>query len=207
MCIRDRLQGAPRRHRDSGGDESRANGPFQSCPRALCRAGKSGAIIRAAQDRNRDSPDGSHIGVNTRVFPAFLQERSEVRTATVNSGCPCLALSPFSFISTSSSPARISAQTQEEEPLNGYSDDPLPPRHGGPFPPAYGLTAQPSTPPPCSLAARFVRCAERRTNGSSRMRGSAIPPPRIATRVVSARSPSRPPDADCLLFAKCSVRA
>jgi hypothetical protein len=40
------------------------------------------------QDLNRDSPDDSRTGVNTRVFPAFLQDRSEVRAATVNSGSP-----------------------------------------------------------------------------------------------------------------------
>ena len=39
-------------------------------------------------DINRDSPDGPRTGVNTRVFPAFRQDRSEVRTATVNSGSP-----------------------------------------------------------------------------------------------------------------------
>ena len=32
---------------------------------------------------NRDSPDDSRTGVNTRVFPAFLQHRSEVRTPSV----------------------------------------------------------------------------------------------------------------------------
>ena len=36
----------------------------------------------------RDSPDDSRTGVNTRVFPAFLQDISEVRTATVNSDSP-----------------------------------------------------------------------------------------------------------------------
>src|ERR1700681_2176572 len=37
---------------------------------------------------SRDSPDDSRTDVNTRVFPAFPQDRSEVRTATVNSGSP-----------------------------------------------------------------------------------------------------------------------
>ena len=34
---------------------------------------------------NRDSPDASRTGVNTRVSPAFLQDRSEVRTAGASS--------------------------------------------------------------------------------------------------------------------------
>jgi hypothetical protein len=36
----------------------------------------------------RDSPDGSLTGVDTHVFPAFPQDRSAVRAATVNSGSP-----------------------------------------------------------------------------------------------------------------------
>src|SRR5712692_1354114 len=31
---------------------------------------------------NRDSPDDPRTGVNIRVFPPFLQDRSEVRTAS-----------------------------------------------------------------------------------------------------------------------------
>ena len=37
---------------------------------------------------DRDSPDGSHTGVNARLFPALPQDRREVPTATVNSGSP-----------------------------------------------------------------------------------------------------------------------
>jgi hypothetical protein len=37
---------------------------------------------------NRDSPDDSRSGVNIRVFPAFLQDSREVRTATSASGSP-----------------------------------------------------------------------------------------------------------------------
>jgi hypothetical protein len=44
--------------------------------------------VRGGSIPNRDSPDGSRTGVNIRVFPAFLEDRSEVRTATVNSGSP-----------------------------------------------------------------------------------------------------------------------
>ena len=47
----------------------------------------------AAQSRlsgclNRDSPDASRTGVSIGVFPAFQQDRSAVRTATVTSGSP-----------------------------------------------------------------------------------------------------------------------
>jgi len=37
---------------------------------------------------NRDSPDAPQTGVNTRVFPSFLQDGSEDRTASVNSDNP-----------------------------------------------------------------------------------------------------------------------
>jgi hypothetical protein len=35
---------------------------------------------------NRDSPDESQTGINVRVFPALLQDRREVLTATSTSG-------------------------------------------------------------------------------------------------------------------------
>jgi len=35
-----------------------------------------------------DSPDESQTGMNIRVFPALLQDTSEVRTATSTSGNP-----------------------------------------------------------------------------------------------------------------------
>jgi hypothetical protein len=37
---------------------------------------------------SRDSPDDSRSGVNIHVFPAFLQDSREVRTATSASGSP-----------------------------------------------------------------------------------------------------------------------
>src|SRR5450759_4302845 len=37
---------------------------------------------------NRDSPDDSRIGADVRGFPAFRQDRSEFRTATVTSDGP-----------------------------------------------------------------------------------------------------------------------
>jgi hypothetical protein len=36
----------------------------------------------------RDSPDESQTGINIRVFPALLQDRREVLTATSTSGNP-----------------------------------------------------------------------------------------------------------------------
>src|SRR5262249_43323567 len=36
----------------------------------------------------RDSPDESQTGINVRGFPAVLQDRHEVRTATSTSGNP-----------------------------------------------------------------------------------------------------------------------
>src|SRR5215813_780275 len=36
----------------------------------------------------RDSPDESQTGINVRVFPALLQDRREVLTATSTSGNP-----------------------------------------------------------------------------------------------------------------------
>src|SRR5262249_11963556 len=37
---------------------------------------------------DRDSPDESQTGINVRVFPALLQDRREVLTATCTSGNP-----------------------------------------------------------------------------------------------------------------------
>jgi hypothetical protein len=37
---------------------------------------------------NRDSPDESQTGINVGVFPALLQDRREVLTATSTSGNP-----------------------------------------------------------------------------------------------------------------------
>jgi hypothetical protein len=37
---------------------------------------------------NRDSPDKSQTDINVRVFPALLQDRREVLTATSTSGNP-----------------------------------------------------------------------------------------------------------------------
>src|SRR6516164_1383460 len=37
---------------------------------------------------NRDSPDESQTGINVRVFPALLQDRREVLTATSTTGNP-----------------------------------------------------------------------------------------------------------------------
>src|SRR6478609_10128309 len=37
---------------------------------------------------SRDSPDESPTGINVRVFPALLQDRREVLTATSTSGSP-----------------------------------------------------------------------------------------------------------------------
>src|SRR5262245_54683936 len=39
-------------------------------------------------DTNRDSPDESQTGINVRVFPALLQDRREVLTASSISGNP-----------------------------------------------------------------------------------------------------------------------
>ena len=49
----------------------------------LCRGPRFGAL-----HRNRYSPDESQTGINVRVFPALLQERREVLTATSTSGNP-----------------------------------------------------------------------------------------------------------------------
>src|SRR5215813_9983391 len=51
------------------------------------------AICKSAPDQNthrinRDSPDESQTGINVRVFPALLQDRREMLTATSTSGNP-----------------------------------------------------------------------------------------------------------------------
>ena len=53
----------------------------RGCIEWLC----NGSIV---EDTNRDSPDGSRTGVDTRVLRGFQQDRSAVRAATVNSGGP-----------------------------------------------------------------------------------------------------------------------
>src|SRR5450759_2488102 len=47
-----------------------------------------GVIANIVADFNRDSPDDSRIGADVRGFPAFRQDRSEFRTATVTSDGP-----------------------------------------------------------------------------------------------------------------------
>ena len=44
--------------------------------------------MRFADPVVRDSPDESQTGINVRVFPALLQDRREVLTATNTSGNP-----------------------------------------------------------------------------------------------------------------------
>ena len=46
------------------------------------------SALTACYRLNRDSPDGSRTGVDTRVLRGFQQDRSAVRAATVNSGSP-----------------------------------------------------------------------------------------------------------------------
>jgi hypothetical protein len=43
------------------------------------------AIARGVDGLTRDSPDESQTGINVRVFPALLQDRREVLTATSTS--------------------------------------------------------------------------------------------------------------------------
>src|ERR1035437_5125236 len=54
---------------------------FLERPEGLGRRNGSAGLIR-------DSPDDSQIGADVRGFPAFRQDRSEFRTATVTSGGP-----------------------------------------------------------------------------------------------------------------------
>ena len=51
----------------------------------LCRVCHFGVLAFAF---DRDSPDESQTGINVRVFPALLQDRREVLTATSTSGNP-----------------------------------------------------------------------------------------------------------------------
>jgi hypothetical protein len=46
------------------------------------------SAVIANRPVNRDSPDESQSGINVRVFPALLQDRREVPTATSTSGNP-----------------------------------------------------------------------------------------------------------------------
>jgi|SRR5215471_14837741 hypothetical protein len=57
----------------------------------LCALGLSCQETRALDvlpELSRDSPDESQTGINVRVFPALLQDRGEVLTATSTSGNP-----------------------------------------------------------------------------------------------------------------------
>src|SRR5262245_9130536 len=46
------------------------------------------SIVFIISSLNRDPPDESQAGINVRVFPALLQDRREVLTATCTSGNP-----------------------------------------------------------------------------------------------------------------------
>jgi hypothetical protein len=48
----------------------------------------AGAFATRPHLFSRDSPDESQTGINVRVFPALLQDRREVLTATSTSGNP-----------------------------------------------------------------------------------------------------------------------
>src|SRR5262249_42025609 len=58
--------------------------PERKAVKASCSA-KARPVI---EQLIRDSPDGSQTGINVRVFPALLQDRREVLTATSTSGNP-----------------------------------------------------------------------------------------------------------------------
>jgi hypothetical protein len=53
----------------------------------ICRLAKSD-LHNCYGLLSRDSPDESQTGINVRVFPALLQDRREVLTATSTSGDP-----------------------------------------------------------------------------------------------------------------------
>src|SRR5262249_45297764 len=55
---------------------------------------------------DRDSPDEFQTGINVRVFPALLQDRREVLTATSTSGSPNTA-GPAHITRTRSGPAGL----------------------------------------------------------------------------------------------------
>src|SRR5450759_3360091 len=52
------------------------------------RGPPTGVVVLGGGVINRDSPDDSRIGADVRGFPAFRQDRSEFRTATVTSDGP-----------------------------------------------------------------------------------------------------------------------
>src|SRR5215831_6211802 len=58
--------------------------------RGLAEAARSRPLTQTSVRRDliRDSPDESQTGINVRVFPALLQERRGVLTATSTSGNP-----------------------------------------------------------------------------------------------------------------------
>ena len=60
----------------------------QSYVRIAKRAAIMAGRYAHAKQFNRDSPDESQTGINVRVFPALLQDRCEVLTATSTSGNP-----------------------------------------------------------------------------------------------------------------------
>src|SRR5262245_27363453 len=60
----------------------------QSYVRIAKRAAMMAGRYAHAKQFNRDSPDESQTGINVRVFPALLQDRCEVLTATSTSGNP-----------------------------------------------------------------------------------------------------------------------
>jgi hypothetical protein len=57
---------------------------------ALFAQDRAGRILHGWDGVDRDSPDESQTGINVRVFPALLQDRREVLTATSISGNPNL---------------------------------------------------------------------------------------------------------------------
>ena len=60
----------------------------QSYVRIAKRAAIMAGRYAHAKQFSRDSPDESQTGINVRVFPALLQDRCEVLTATSTSGNP-----------------------------------------------------------------------------------------------------------------------
>jgi hypothetical protein len=68
---------------------------FERCDEFKSMASVEPSKIRTASSSrrkqksiSRDSPDESQTGINVRVFPALLQDRREVLTATSTSGNP-----------------------------------------------------------------------------------------------------------------------
>src|SRR5215813_798329 len=75
-------------------DPSAATASGTPCSRAVGQAWPLGTRRHRRDDDapasllSRDSPDESQTGINVRVFPALLQDRREVLTATSTSGNP-----------------------------------------------------------------------------------------------------------------------